>query len=118
MKKITFKGKTEKITAPEERCLRQMVRNDFAAAVSAFSSHRRGGWLSTDLPQNPDRLEALGIRVEYKPAKRPWIVETAPSAQAEKRAARLFAARPRVQQAAVGNPRRINAILARLGAEG
>ena len=30
MKKITFKGKTEKITAPEERCLRQMARNDFA----------------------------------------------------------------------------------------
>ncbi len=42
---------------------------------------------------------------------------TAPSSQAEKRAVRLFAARPRVQQAAVGNPRRINAILARLETE-
>ncbi len=115
MKKITFKGKAEKITAPEERCLRQLANNNFAAAVSDFSSHPRRG--STDLPQNPDRLKALGIRVEYKPPKRPWIIETAPSSQAEKRAARLFAARPRVRQAVVGNPRRINAILARLETE-
>jgi len=118
MKTITFNGKFEKITAPEERCLRQMASNGFAAAVSDFSSHRRGGWLSTDLPQEPNRLKALGIRVITKYRLADWAGYkplNTPLDEAEKRAARVFAARPRVQQAAIGNPRRINAILARLG---
>jgi len=110
MRVIKFQGKIEKITAPEERCLRLMVSSDFAAAVSDFSSRRRGGWISTDLPQRADRLAKLGCQIM-------WKQDGGTANAAEKRTAKFFAARPRVQQAVIGTPRRINAILAQLGEE-
>ena len=114
MKEIKINGRDEKISEPEQRCLRKLARSDFVAAVSDFSNHRRGGWLSTDLPQSPARLLELGISLRFKKGAHEPLGKYSDNSPAQRRADRLFAARPRVQQAAVGDPRRINAILAQL----
>ena len=114
MKEIKLNGRAEKISAPEQRCLRKLARSDFVAAVSDFSTRRRGGWLSTDLPQSPARLSELGISIIFKKGSYEPLSRYSDNSPAQRRADRLFASRPRVQQAAVGDPRRINAILAQL----
>ena len=114
MKEIRLNGRAEKISESEKRCLSKLARNDFVAAVSDFSTHRRGGWLSTDLPQSPARLSELGISIRFKKGSYDPLSRDSDNSPAQRRADRLFAARPRVQQAAVGDPRRINAILAQL----
>jgi|TARA_R110002012_G_scaffold81889_1_gene207177 hypothetical protein len=115
MKEIRLNGRAEKISESEKRCLSKLARNDFVAAVSDFSTHRRGGWLSTDLPQTAARLSELGISIRFKKGvSYETLGKYSDNSPAQRRADRLFASRPRVQQAAVGDPRRINAILAQL----
>ena len=115
MQEIKLNGRADLLSAPEQRCLRKLARSDFVAAVSDFSTRRLGGWLSTDLPQSSARLSELGISIRFKKGvSYEPLGKYSDNSPAQRRADRLFASRPRVQQAAVGDPRRINSILAQL----
>ena len=92
---IKFNGKKLEVTAPEERVLRILKRNNFAAKKAEFVEGSSPRYQNTILPKRTRRQKEV-----------PWSRRLA-----------FFRENPRCQSGIFGNPRRINAILKRLDAE-
>ena len=101
MKTAKINGKTLKISAPQERSLRHLAANDYDAKQSDFTT-KRGRWMSFELTVAPEFGTYERARYELKSGKLP------------RRVVKFFDDHPRCERAIVGNPRRINAILAQL----
>jgi hypothetical protein len=103
MKTIKINGKTLRVSASDERCLWILKESNFAAKKSAFVEGRYVRYQNTILPRNAKSLADLGISELWPHEK---------SARVRK----FFKDHPRCQTGIFGNPRRINAILAKIGA--
>jgi len=100
MKTITFKGKKTKLYADDIECLRVLKSNDFIAKQSLFEKGS-GRNKNTRLPRvNSGTAKLLGISFATKGFEK----------NAKEKA--FFKQNPRCTYAVVGNPRRINALLA------
>ncbi len=104
MKTIIINGKELKVSAVQERALRELKNSDFAATRGSFS----------------EKAGALGWR--YNKFTLPTILgdvfgvfETYNGHQETAREHAFFKAHPRCRSGVFGNPRRINAILVKLG---
>jgi hypothetical protein len=103
METIKINGRKLRVSASDERCLWILKESNFAAKKSAFVEGRYVRYQNTILPRNAKSLADLGISELWPHAK---------SARVRK----FFEANPRCQTGIFGNPRRINAILAKIGA--
>ena len=102
MLSIKLNGKNLEVTAPEERVLRILKRNNFAAKKAEFAEGS-GNYIKSILPKDRERRKELGIAEIFSGRSA--------------RELRFFKENPRCQSGIFGNPRRINAILKRLDAE-
>jgi len=102
MQTIKINGKTLRVSASDERCLLILKEAKYASKKSAFVEGRYVRYQNTILPRNAKSLADLGISELWPHEK---------SARARK----FFKDHPRCQTGIFGNPRRINAILSKLG---
>ena len=98
MKTVKINGKKIDVSASNERALRLLAAQDYCAATSDFS-HKRGKWMSHNLPDDAQR-KLFGI--------------TEIGRTMSKRSAKFLKDRPRVQYGFEASPRRVNAILKQL----
>tara|TARA_R110001606_G_scaffold380041_1_gene540370 strand:+ start:202 stop:660 length:459 start_codon:yes stop_codon:yes gene_type:complete len=119
---IKFNGKKLEVTAPEERVLRILKRNNFAAKKAEFVEGSSPRYQNTILPKRTRRQKDLGVYVSenlwemYSTLGKNGIIATNEKVPWSRRLA-FFRENPRCQSGIFGNPRRINAILKRLDAE-
>ena len=119
---IKFNGKKLEVTAPEERVLRILKRNNFAAKKAEFVEGSSPRHQNTILPKRTRRQKDLGVYVSenlwemYSTLGKNGIIATNEKVPWSRRLA-FFRENPRCQSGIFGNPRRINAILKRLDAE-
>ena len=119
---IKFNGKKLEVTAPEERVLRILKRNNFAAKKAEFVEGSSPRYQNTILPKLTRRQKDLGVYVSenlwemYSTLGKNGIIATNEKVPWSRRLA-FFRENPRCQSGIFGNPRRINAILKRLDAE-
>ena len=119
METIKFNGKNLEISASEERVLRILKRNNFAAKKAAFVEGSTPRYQNTILPKRTQRQKDLGVYVsedlwkKYSKLSTNGIIATNNKVPLSRRLA-FFKANPRCQSGIFGNPRRINAILKRL----
>jgi len=102
METIKINGKTLRVSASDERCLWILKESNFAAKKSEFVEGRYARYRNTILPRDRKTLADLGISELWPHEK---------SARVRK----FFQDHPRCQTGIFGNPRRINAILSKLG---
>jgi len=127
---IEFNGKKMSIGASEERALRILKRNNFAAKKSELVEGSTPRYQSTIVPKSGARRAALGIHIRYCPSENLADIVKA-SLVARSRVTRsglqpindkvpldrwvaFFKENPRCQSGIFGNPRRINAILKKI----
>jgi hypothetical protein len=103
MQTIKINGKKLRVSASDERCLWILKESNFAAKKSEFVEGRYARYRNTILPRDRKSLADLGISEQWPRTK-------------STRARKFFEANPRCQTGIFGNPRRINAILAKIGA--
>ena len=119
---IKFNGKKLEVTAPEERVLRILKRNNFAAKKAEFVEGSSPRYQNTILPKLTRRQKDLGVYVSenlwemYSTLGKNGIIATNEKVPWSRRLA-FFRENPRCQSGIFGNPRRINAILKRLDAQ-
>tara|TARA_R110000764_G_scaffold57649_1_gene125481 strand:+ start:49 stop:507 length:459 start_codon:yes stop_codon:yes gene_type:complete len=119
---IKFNGKKLEVTAPEERVLRILKRNNFAAKKAEFVEGSSPRYQNTILPKRTRRQKDLGVYVSenlwemYSTLGKNGIIATNEKVPWSRRLA-FFRENPRCQSGIFGNPRRINAILKRLDAQ-
>lgn len=119
---IKFNGKKLEVTAPEERVLRILKRNNFAAKKAEFVEGSSPRYQNTILPKLTRRQKDLGVYVSenlwemYSTLGKNGIIATNEKVPWSRRLA-FFKENPRCQSGIFGNPRRINAILKRLDAQ-
>ena len=102
MKTIKFNGKNLDISTSEERVLRILKSNNFAAKKAEFAEGT-GNYIKSILPKDRERRKELGI------------AEIFSGRSAREKS--FFKAHPRCKSGIFGNTRRINAILKALDAE-
>lgn len=119
---IKLNGKNLEVTASEERVLRILKRNNFAAKKAEFVEGSSPRYQNTILPKRTRRQKDLGVYVSenlwemYSTLGKNGIIATNEKVPWSRRLA-FFRENPRCQSGIFGNPRRINAILKRLDAE-
>jgi len=119
---IKLNGKNLEVTASEERVLRILKRNNFAAKKAEFVEGSSPRYQNTILPKLTRRQKDLGVYVSenlwemYSTLGKNGIIATNEKVPWSRRLA-FFRENPRCQSGIFGNPRRINAILKRLDAE-
>lgn len=106
MKAIKLNGKVLKIGSAEQRVLVTLFTSNWAAKKGAFVEGKTPRHQNTILPRESARRHLLGIREVWK--------DRAES----RREKRFFAANPRCQTGIFGDPRRITAILNKIGVSG
>ena len=99
---IAFNGKALSITAAEERVLRTLEREDWAAKKAKFVEGSTPRYQNTILPRSLRRRDALGISEVWKARAK------------SRREIQFFSDHPRCRTGIFGNPRRIAAILKKL----
>lgn len=99
---IKLNGSNLEVTAPEQRALRILKKNNFVAKKAEFAEGS-GNYIKSILPKDRERRKALGIAETAK--SNPFGL---PRSNKEKA---FFKENPRCQSGVFGNPRRINAIL-------
>ena len=103
MKEITINGQKLRVSAAEQRCLKTLARQDYAALKGDFVEGS-GNYQRSTLPKDRDRRSLLGIDeifVEFR--------------YTHARSRKFFQQHPRCYSGIFGNPRRVNAILRKLG---
>jgi hypothetical protein len=119
---IKLNGKNLEVTASEERVLRILKRNNFAAKKAEFVEGSSPRYQNTILPKLTRRQKDLGVYVSenlwemYSTLGKNGIIATNEKVPWSRRLA-FFRENPRCQSGIFGNPRRINAILKRLDAQ-
>ena len=119
METIKFNGKNLEISASEERALRILKRNNFAAKKAEFVEGSTPRYQNTIVPKNKARQTDLGIYIsenlwqKYSKLSTNGIIATNDKVPLYRRLA-FFKENPRCQSGVFGNPRRINAILKRI----
>jgi len=119
---IKLNGKNLEVTASEERVLRILKRNNFAAKKAEFVEGSSPRYQNTILPKRTRRQKDLGVYVSenlwemYSTLGKNGIIATNEKVPWSRRLA-FFRENPRCQSGIFGNPRRINAILKRLDAQ-
>ena len=122
MRTIKLNGKKLDISASEERVLRILKRNNFAAKKAEFVEGSSPRYQNTILPKLTRRQKDLGVYVSenlwemYSTLGKNGIIATNEKVPWSRRLA-FFRENPRCQSGIFGNPRRINAILKALDAE-
>ena len=118
MKTITINRKTIKISAAEQRALKILKRESFAAKRSEFVEGPRR-WEKFILPRCSKRCAVLGIVEARKHLPEPETIgghtffarNGLTNNAMTRRHERFFAENPRCDNVVLGDPRRINAIL-------
>lgn len=122
MKTIEFNGRKMSIGASEERVLRTLKHENWAAKKAEFVEGSSPRYQNTILPKLTRRQKDLGVYVSenlwemYSTLGKNGIIATNEKVPWSRRLA-FFRENPRCQSGIFGNPRRINAILKRLDAQ-
>ena len=106
MRTIILNGRKFSLSAPEERALRILKRNNFAAKKSEFVEGATPRYQNTIVPKNRARQTDLGISEISRKYHRGSVREKM-----------FFKNNPRCQWGIFGNPRRVNAILNKIDAQ-
>jgi len=102
MMTIELNGKALFVTAAEERVLRTLEREDWAAKKAKFVEGSTPRYQNTILPRSLRRRDALGISEVWKDRAK------------SRRERKFFSDHPRCQTGIFGNPRRIKVVLKKL----
>ena len=119
MKTIEFNGRKMSIGASEERVLRTLRYENWAAKKAEFVEGSTPRYQNTIVPKNKARQTDLGIYIsenlwqKYSKLSTNGIIATNDKVPLYRRLA-FFKENPRCQSGVFGNPRRINAILKRI----
>ena len=119
METIKFNGKNLEISASEERVLRILKRNNFAAKKAEFVEGSTPRYQNSILPRRTQRQKDLGVYVsenlwqKHSKLSTNGIIATNNKVPLSRRLT-FFRENPRCQSGVFGNPRRINAILKRI----
>jgi hypothetical protein len=106
MRTIILNGRKFSLSAPEERALRILKRNNFAAKKSEFVEGSTPRYQNTIVPKNRARQTDIGISETSRKYHRGSVREKM-----------FFKNNPRCQWGIFGNPRRVNAILNKVKAQ-
>ena len=106
MRTIILNGRKFSLSAPEERALRILKRNNFAAKKSEFVEGSTPRYQNTIVPKNRARQTDIGISETSRKYHRGSVREKM-----------FFKNNPRCQWGIFGNPRRVNAILNQVKAQ-
>jgi hypothetical protein len=123
MRTIILNGRKFRLSASEERALRILKRNNFAAKKSEFVEGSTPRYQNTIVPKNRARQTDLGIYVKTFSETLAYYALTSTSqasGQYQRGSVRekmFFKNNPRCQSGIFGNPRRINAILNKIDAQ-
>jgi hypothetical protein len=105
MRTIILNGRKFSLSAPEERVLVTLRREDWAAKKSEFVEGSTPRYQNTILPKSRSRMAELGV------------TEVLKSLAKSRRELRFFSEHPRCHSGIFGNPRRVNAILNKVDAQ-
>jgi len=121
MQTIKLNGKKLRVSASDERCLLILKESNFASKKSEFVEGRYARYRNTILPRDRKNLADLGIselsaRTNGYDFLSPENYARITGTQST-RVRKFFETNPRCRSGIFGNPRRINAILSKLGAD-
>lgn len=102
MKQIILNGKKHKISAASERVVRIILRSKYAAKKSDFVEGRYVNYQTSLIPESPETLALLGVRIVPKQFAKTTIEK------------RFFRDNPRCTKGVFGNKRRIDTIVDKL----